>query len=55
MLHSILTIILIILIFIQWLFNPSFDINKETGDLLLWINYKKSRKYIILIYNFKKE
>jgi hypothetical protein len=55
MLHNISIIILIVLIIIQFLYNPSFDINKQTGDLILWIDYKKSRKYIILIHNFKKQ
>jgi len=44
MLKSLLIILLVILIN-KVTFNFSFDYTRE-GGLLLWYNYRKSRKYI---------
>jgi len=45
--------VVVILIILEWLYKIRFDINQETGDLLMWFNYKGRRENIILIYKFK--
>jgi len=48
-----LIFIIVLLTMIEWLYKIRFDINQETGDLLMWFNYKGRRESIILFYQFK--
>lgn len=46
--YRFLLIIVVILWVVQWKFEFIIDKNTETGDWLLWYNWKKGRTYTII-------
>lgn len=51
--NTILIIILLLLAVVQYFFGFEFDVNYETGDLLLWYNGKNGRAYVVFIPKYK--
>ena len=51
--YRILLGIVITLWVVQWKFAFEFDLNYETGDLLLWYNGKNGRTYTVFIPKYR--